>query len=335
MKGKGLNRLLKSALDCRKSLLEDQRHSVIRLFNGFLEGWPDLIVELFGQTIVIYDRSKDASISPTTLSDIKSFYLEHLPWLHCILVKSRYSKSASKRKGTVLYGDQPDGQVAENGIWYALDLAMHQDSSLYIDTRNLRKWLSKHAHHWQVLNTFAYTGSLGAACLAGGAKRVIQTDQSVKFLEIAKLTYKLNSFAVNPEDFMIGNFFSITSQFRCSGQEFDCVILDPPFFSSSKWGTIDTERQFVNLINKVRPLIKDQGFLIAINNSLYVQGEDYVQRLTNLGKDGYVKFIETIAVPQDVIGYPETIQQALPVDPAPFNHSTKIAILSIRKKQLI
>ena len=47
------------------------------------------------------------------------------------------------RRGKLLFGEAPDRKVEENGVWYALDLRMNQDASLYLDTRNLRSgWAS-------------------------------------------------------------------------------------------------------------------------------------------------------------------------------------------------
>jgi len=41
---------------------------------------------------------------------------------------------------------------------------------------------------------------------------------------------------------------------------------------------------------------------------------------------------ELILVPPDFTGYPETVLGAPPVDPAPFNHATKIAALKVKRK---
>jgi 23S rRNA (cytosine1962-C5)-methyltransferase len=80
----------------------------------------------------------------------------------------------------------------------------------------------------------------------------------------------------------------------------------------------------------VRPLIKDGGTLIAINNALYVSGWEYMGTLESLCRDGYLKIRQWIPVPQDFTGYDKS---AAPItDPEPFNHSTKIAILKVKKK---
>ncbi|MGZ9166794.1 MAG: class I SAM-dependent methyltransferase, partial [Anaerolineales bacterium] len=84
------------------------------------------------------------------------------------------------------------------------------------------------------------------------------------------------------------------------------------------------------LINKVRPLINDGGRLIAINNALYVSGKEYMQTLEALCRDVYLSIRELVPVPQDFIGYHQVRPPV--TDPRPFNHSTKIAILDVKRK---
>jgi 23S rRNA (cytosine1962-C5)-methyltransferase len=49
-----------------------------------------------------------------------------------------------------------------------------------------------------------------------------------------------------------------------------------------------------------------------------------------LSADGYLAVEQLIPVPQDCIGF--DLVRALPADPAPFNHATKIAVLRVRRK---
>src|SRR5262249_41673643 len=157
-----------------------------------------------------------------------------------------------------------------------------------------------------VLNTFAYTGSLGVAARAGGARRVVQHDLNSKFLVVAKASCALNGFPIQEPDFVTANFFSLVSSFKRTNESFDCLIVDPPFFSATARGRVDQVHESVRLINKVRPLVNDGGTLIAINNALYVSGKEYIQTLEELCKDRYLKIKELISVPEDFTGYPET-----------------------------
>ena len=231
-----------------------------------------------------------------------------------------------------MFGRTPDRKVKENGVWYALDLLMNRDASLYLDTRNLRLWAKNHLRDKTVLNTFAYTGSLGVAAQAGGASRVVQVDLNREFLNLAKTSYTLNGFPIHRGDFLAVDFWDQVSRFKRTGERFDCVIIDPPFFSTTSRGTLDLNTDSARLINKVRPLVNDGGWLVSVNNALYVSGKDYMEALERLCADGYMRIAEMIPVPEDFIGYPDT-RLALPLtDPRPFNHSTKIAVLEVRKK---
>ena len=90
--------------------------------------------------------------------------------------------------------------------------------------------------------------------------------------------------------------------------------------------------QSVGLINKVRPLVKDGGSIVAINNALFLKGADYFASLEQLGQGGYLSIDGLIPVPPDFTGTADTRAAQPPVDSAPFNHPTKIAILKVRRR---
>jgi len=322
--------LLEKALTSRKTLFDSAHESAFRLFNGFYEGYPDLALDIYGRTLVIHNYADDPSQNQTTVEEATTYLRTSLNWLRAGILKTRSSIKQEEKKGTLIFGEKPDTKIKEHGIWHAIDLTLNRDASFYLDTRHLRKWLIENMRDKSVLNTFAYTGSLGVAALAGGARPVVQTDRNSLFLNLAKDSYSLNGFPINKKDFIAQDFFPTIAKFKSTKQFFDCVIIDPPFFSTTSKGKVDLENDSTRLINKVRPLINDGGILIAINNALYVSGREYMQTLEALCKDGYLSIRELIPVPDDFIGLNQTGKPI--TDPAPFNHSTKIAILDVRRK---
>ena len=124
----------------------------------------------------------------------------------------------------------------------------------------------------------------------------------------------------------------MVSRLKRSGALFDCVFLDPPFFTSTDKGSVDLLTDSKRLINKVRPLIADGGWLVAVNNALFLSGEAYMAMLEELCTDGYLRVEGTIPIPEDFTGYPEIRVGEFVADPAPFNHPTKIAVLSVKRK---
>ena len=301
---------------------------------GYSMGLPkviqDLVIDLYASTIVFHNYADDLAHGLSLVQEAQNYLLSRLPWLHAGIVKTRNGKTQEEKRGQLLFGEKPDRKIKEHGVWYSIDLTMNRDASFYLDTRNLRQWLIENMQGKSVLNTFAYTGSLGVAALAGGASRVVQLDLNRQFLNLAKESYTLNGFSIPKHDFIAADFFPAISQFKNRKQTFDCVMIDPPFFSTTSKGKVDQENDSARLINKVRPLINDGGILVAINNALYVSGKEYMQTLESLCKDGYLKIKELIPVPEDMVGYNRI---GAPItDPSPFNHSTKIAILDVKRK---
>jgi len=322
--------LLEKAIDARKSLFDAEHQSAFRLFNGFSDGYPDLVVDLYSSTLLFHNYADAVERGMALVHEAQNFLLGQLSWLHAGIVKTRNGKTQEEKRGTLLFGEKPDRKIQEHGVWYAIDLTMNRDASFYLDTRNLRQWLINNMQGKTVLNTFAYTGSFGIAALAGGASQLAQLDLNRQSLDLAKESYTLNGFPVRKNDFIAADFFPAIRQFKNRRQTFDCVLIDPPFFSTTSKGTVDQEKDSARLINKVRPLINDGGYLVAINNALYVSGQEYMQTLEALCKDGYLKIKELIPVPQDFVGYNNI---GTPItDPAPFNHSTKIAVLGVKRK---
>jgi 23S rRNA (cytosine1962-C5)-methyltransferase len=326
-----LQNILKRAFTARAPLMDAGHEGALRLYSGFYEGDPDLVIDLYGHTLVLFDFSKEDR-KAVFMDVAQNVSLEHFPWIDCVLRKARFTEDKRRRQGIVTFGGPPATSILENGIRYAVDLTMNQDAGFYLDTRNLRAWLMEHSKGKQVLNTFAYTGSLGVAALAGGAARVVQTDRNQRFLSLARNSAMLNHLDLGRMKLRAADFFSEMGRYKREGELFDIAILDPPFFSVTESGTVDMLSESSRLINKLRPLVRDGGYLIVINNALFLSGTAFMAGLEALCSDGYLAVEETITVPEDICGFQLTRVAAGLTDPAPFNHSTKIVVMRVKRK---
>ncbi len=317
------------AIEQRRAIPEGT--DACRLFNGFYEGAPGLVLDRYGPALVIINHTESEFISKL-IDHLAPLMLDKLPDLESVLLKQRWQADETKKNGVLIAGASLPESIRECGVAYALDLQMNQDASFYLDTRELRRWLLGQAGGMRVLNTFAYTGSLGVAAGVGGAAQVVQTDHNQTFLNLAQRSWGLNNLDVDKHEVITGDFFRVTARLRHAGRLFDCVILDPPFFSSTDAGRVDLEAGMTRLINKVRPLVAHEGFMVVINNALFLSGADCMAELNRLCQSDYLSFEQTIPVPPDVAGFAETIVHSPPTDPAPFNHPTKIALLRAFRK---
>jgi 23S rRNA (cytosine1962-C5)-methyltransferase len=302
-----------------------------RLFNGFYEGLPGLVVDRYANTIVISNHSRQPENLNSEIDQIARLISTDIPGIESVLLKVRHAIDPEKRKGRLLFGERLPQEISEYSVRYALNLRLHQDDSFYLDTRNLRSWLIQNSRGKSVLNTFAYTGSLGIAALAGGAALVLQTDTNKEFLALAEKSRQLNQL---PDSMRLWNsdFFKAAARLKQAKSLFDILILDAPFFSQSRFGAVDLQKESVSLINKARPLVAHEGRLVVINNSLFVPGSQVIDEINELSQSGYISLEQIIEIPHDITGYPETIRSAPPTKPEPFNHPTKIAILIITRK---
>lgn len=330
-----LTQLLENAISARKDLLAADPVGAFRLFAGFYEGEPNLVADVYGHTLVLSSYSSDPGEGQALLTEAQAVILQHLPWLTCVLQKQRQSQQEGLRRGQITFGESCDSSIMEHGVKYALDLQMNQDASFYLDTRLLRKWLLDHSQGKEVLNTFAYTGSLGVAALAGGASRVLQNDRNAHFMELARRSAMLNRLDLGKMKLRATDFYSEMARLKKEQVRFDIAIIDPPFFSVTEKGKVDMAAESERLINKVRPLIKHGGQLIVLNNALFLSGIEFMQGLDALCQDGYLSVEEILKVPQDITGYPSTISGVAPADPAPFNHSTKMVVLNVKRKDAL
>lgn len=325
--------LLSNAIAARAQLLEPEHESALRLFNGFHEGFPALAVDLYGRTLVLHDYA-EARGDETSVRVALDAARSALPWVRAALWKVRDAPYAEARNGRLLLGsrDDLDTRVVENGVAYALALDLHGDSSLYLDTRPLRVWAKAQLAGKRVLNTFAYTGSLGVAARAAPASTVIHVDRNRAFLDVARRSNELNGFPVKRSELRASDFFEAVGRLKKEGALFDCVFLDPPFFSQTRAGRVDLEGEADRLVNKIRPLVGDGGWLVAVNNAVFVSGAQWMSILEALCASGYLTIEQTVPIEADFTGFPQTRVGSAPVDPTPFNHSTKICILRVRRK---
>ena len=323
---------LEAAVQSRDHLIDSEHHSAYRLFSGFYEGYPELVVDVYSRTVVIFNYATEPDTLNYFIREATDYLRDRFPWLRTGVIKPRNAPTPVARRGRLLFGDSPDEFVLENGVYYAVDLLLDQDASLYLDTRILRSWAKSALSGQKILNTFAYTGSLGVAANAGGASRVLHIDLNRKALNIAKRSYILNRLPVGDDDFQAGDFWSQTNRLRLAETLFDCAIIDSPYLAVSKKGTVDLISGSERLINKVRPLVAHGGWLVVVNNALFVSGKKFIAVLDQICSSGYAAIEDLIPVPEDITGYSDTRVRNPPTDPTPFNHSTKIAILRIARK---
>ena len=223
-------------------------------------------------------------------------------------------------------------RVVEDGTTYALDVLGFRDGSFYVDTRPLRAWLRAHAPGRRVLNLFAHTGSLGIAAEVAGAAGTVQVDRDRAGLSLAKTSASMNRLPIDKRRYVVDDVFPYLARARRDGALFDIAVLDPPFFSQTSGGRVDVEARLGALVDKVRPLVADDGLLVVVVNALFVSGAEVEAELARVVAGGYATLEARLDAPDDVVGLTPTGDASWPTSPSPWAHPTKIAVLRLKRK---
>ena len=203
----------------------------MRLIHAESDGLPGLIVDRYGDVLVMQIGSAGAERWRDTLADI----LQELCEPACIYERSdsdsRKLEGLELRNG-VLRGSLPETvEVIEHGLRFKVDVQEGQKTGFYLDQRNNRALTETLARDKEVLNCFCYTGGFSLYALRGGAKSVLSIDASADALRIAADNVNRNDLDAARAEWLEADVFQALRTLRDQNRKFDLIILDPPKFA--------------------------------------------------------------------------------------------------------
>ena len=219
------------ALKARRALGLGRDCNGMRLIHGESDGLPGLIVDKYGDVLVMQLGSAGPEHWRDTLADI----LQELCSPVCIYERSdsdgRELEGLPVRSG-VLRGALPDKvEVTEHGIRFAVDVAAGQKTGFYLDQRDNRALTGTLAADCDVLNCFCYTGGFSLHALHGDAKSVLSIDSSQEALQLAQANAELNGFDPSRTEWQCADVFEALRKLRDQNRKFDLIVLDPHKFA--------------------------------------------------------------------------------------------------------
>jgi 23S rRNA (cytosine1962-C5)-methyltransferase len=224
-------RKIVAAIKGRTGLNLAKDSSGMRLIHAESDGLPGLIVDQYGNVLVMQIGSAGVERWRETCADI----LQELCLPACIYERSdadsRALEGLELRCG-VMRGALPETvEAIEHGLHFAVDVAEGQKTGFYLDQRDNRALTETLSRDRDVLNCFCYTGGFSLYALRGGAKSVLSMDASADALRIAAKNLTRNGLDAARAEWQQADVFLALRKLRDQGKTFDMIILDPPKFA--------------------------------------------------------------------------------------------------------
>ena len=274
---------LKAAQAKREPLI-NEGSTGYRLVYGESDGFPALIIDRYGDTLVM--KLYTTAWLPH-LEALIGALEEAIVFDNLVLRLSRALQSDRLNVATLyglqdgqqLIGDGADEpvQFVENGLLFQADVRKGHKTGFFFDQRDNRQKARQMAKGARVLDVFSYTGGFSVYALAGGARAITALDVSEPALETLKRNVESNGFDAEQVDVMAGDAFASLMQLIQARRKFNMVIMDPPAFANSRANMRNAVMAYRRLVEMALRLLANDGLLVMASCSSRINAERFFQ----------------------------------------------------------
>ena len=145
------------------------------------------------------------------------------------------SAASAPRGGEALRGDPPaEIVIAEDEARFEVDVRAGQKTGFFLDQRDNRRTIRRHAAGATVLNVFSYTGGFSLHAALGGAAHVTSVDIAGARDCGARAQRRPLRPDADAHELVAADAFDFFARAAKRGRRWDLVIVDPPSFAPSE-----------------------------------------------------------------------------------------------------
>jgi 23S rRNA (cytosine1962-C5)-methyltransferase len=257
---------LERALEQRAALgLLEQ--AAVRLVYAESDGLPGLIVDRYGEVLVVQFLSAGAEFWRETLLELLSAHIPCRGIYERSDAEVRTLEGLPLRSGLVWGEAPPFVEIEEHGLRFRVDLAHGHKTGFYLDQRANRALLRLLSAGREVLDCFSYSGGFTLNALAGGARSVVAVDASAEALAQLRAHVNLNGLPLERVETIEGDAFQVLRRFRDQNRRFDLILLDPPKFAPTAAQVEKAARGYKDINLLAFKLLRPGGLLLTFSCS--------------------------------------------------------------------
>lgn len=259
---------IRAALFARDTFHLTRDTDSVRLIHAESDGIPGLVVDRYGDMLVMQSLTAGTEFWKDTLADLL------LEETGLKVIYERSDADVRELEGLpqivgVLRGEisSPVFPINEHGLQFNINLESGHKTGFYLDQRRNRQRVRELAQGRDVLDCFCYTGGFTVNAWAGGAKSVTSVDASGEALALARENLSLNGIQPEGQEWVEGDVFQVLRKFRDSRHSFDLIILDPPKFAPTAAQAEKASRGYKDINRLAFKLLRPGGVLVTFSCS--------------------------------------------------------------------
>jgi 23S rRNA (cytosine1962-C5)-methyltransferase len=265
-------RRILSALSLRTTLGLPTASDAFRLIHAESDGIPGLVVDQYGDVLVLQSLTTGSEFWRETLADL----LLEATGATMIYERSdadvRELEGLSPQTGILRVARESSINhspltITENDLKFLIDIEKGHKTGFYLDQRANRQRVGELAQGRDVLNCFCYTGAFSLYAARDGAKSVLSVDTSAESLAIGQENAALNGIQSAGLDWLEADVFTALRKFRDQDRAWDLIILDPPKFAPTAAQAEKAARGYKDINRLAFKLLRPGGILVTFSCS--------------------------------------------------------------------
>ena len=248
-----------------------------RLVHGEGDGCPGLVVDAYADTaVIVFDGAAAAA-----------FWRPQLPRVLAGLERGGYAithawlrgERRDRGPGEAVRGAPPaEIVINEDEARFVVDVRAGQKTGFFLDQRENRRTVRRHAAGATVLNLFAYTGGFSLHAALGGAAGVTSVDLAGPAMAALERNVVLSGLA--PQETVVADVFDFLDSAR---RRWDLVIVDPPSFAPSERARPAALQAYRRLARAALAVVEPTGRFALASCSSHVTEADLLDLVTGIG----------------------------------------------------
>ena len=244
-----------------------------RLVHGEADACPGLVVDVYADTaVIVFDGPAAAAFWRPRLADVLAGLerggqaIAHA-WLR--------GERGQRTSGEAVRGDPPaEVAISEDDARFWVDVRAGQKTGFFLDQRDNRRTIRRHAAAASVLNMMAYTGGFSLHAALGGATRVTSVDLAAPAIATLARNLELSGLDPAAHELVTADAFEFLARARQQGRRWDLVILDPPSFAPSERARPAALRAYEKLASAALAAVERGGRFALASCSSHVTEAD-------------------------------------------------------------